>query len=335
MACANQLITLLLEGLSELYEADYGVAALDALSTLFAGFRGALSGEVMAPVYALLPSLLEMVMDNLAEAEANHAKNADEAGDEDDETSGFVDSADEEEVLYAWGRLQATLFESFPQAINEHGWVISEITGRFGKVASASSGKKASSPLNLNEAYQHAALGVLCDWVIWCGGAGGAVAHGQALIDTCLMGITSGRLSALAKQTATHLAGLMASKGGPAFADFCVQAAAPALIKLINKADAQAPSQLAITDNAVSSLIRIHQRFPLAASDASLVSEVLLPALPVVTDDAEVGSVVQFVLDSGVGDARVKQRMGVMLSKPEVMLQLSPTQRERLEKFLN
>ncbi len=283
------MVSVILEGLSELYEADYGVAALDALSSLISLFKTAIPVEVLHSLNELLPKLLELVLENLTQLESNQNAGNEE---EDDEDGGFVDSADEEEVLYAWGRLQATLYEIYPQAIAQHSWSLAFIHKRFTAKPSGKQKQSSSSSAALNEAFGHAAMGVLCDWMTWTGEAG-AIPCGQQLID--VIGVAIVNSSPLIKQAAAHLCGLMASKGGAAFRDYCVQVAAPVLVKMVQRPDCQAPSQVTITDNAVSSLIRIHKAFSLAPSDGALIASMLMPGLPVMSDEAEVRSVLEFL----------------------------------------
>lgn len=281
-----------------MYEAEFAVAALDALSSLFACLKTAIPLSALQSLYDLLPKLLQLVLDNLKESK-NGALAAEDAEDDEDEDqeAGYNDAADEEEVLYAWGRLQATLFETFPQLITQHSWAISFIHQRFtagkgkSKAGKKASSASASSPA-VNDAFAHAAMGVLCDWLVWCGPEG-AVPFGQQLVDLITWGLGQ-HATPLVKQATVHLCGLMASRGGAAFRDFCL-GVAPHLGKLIARPDSGAPSQAAITDNAVSSLIRIHRAFSLAASDSELIGGMLLPGLPVMQDEAEVPLVLEFL----------------------------------------
>ena len=102
------------------------------------------------------------------------------------------DTAEEEEVLYAWGRLHKPLviFECFPQAL--HKWAISFAATQINAIAKKSKETwrkrrlpNANSQELDNEALQHVCLGVLCDGVEWMKSEG-SMAFGQELIDACL-----------------------------------------------------------------------------------------------------------------------------------------------------
>lgn len=337
---ASQLVSVILEGLSELYEADFGVAALDGLSALFVSLKGRqqeIPREALHSLYQLLPKLLELVLENLSDLSSGSRHADDEEDDEDGSGSGFVDAADEEEVLYAWGRLQASLFEVFPQLGNEHAWVIAFVHERM--TAQSSSGKQrrkassASASSACNEAFGHAATGVLCDWMVWCGGGegAGAVQYGQQLIDVISVGLASS--SPLIKQAAVHLCGLLAKHGGPAFRDFCLQVAGAVLARIVARPDCQAPSQVAITDNAVSALIRIHRAFGLAADDAALVGTTLLPGLPVMNDDAEILPVLEFLAGAWNPQAPWAGELRSRLQKMERLAVSDEKIRSLLSKF--
>ena len=328
---ANQLIQIILDGLSELYEVEFGVAALDALSSVFATFKQAIPLSSLQALSTLLPKLLELVLENLAQLESGSG-NQQQDDDDDEEGDGFVDSADEEEVLYAWGRLQATLFEVFPSAAAEHAWCLSFIHKRFTTGAAAGKKKRTSATAatapQVNEAFRHAAMGVLCDWMVWCGQEG-ALQHGQVLIDCVTPGIL--HQSPLIRQAAVHLSGLLASRGGPAFRDFCLQLAQSVLLKALQRPDCQAPSQLAITDNVIASLIRIHRAYGLAPSDGALIEGMLMPGLPVMTDEAEVLGVLEFLASAWNPQASWAQEVKARHTR---MTPKTPKERELLSQIL-
>lgn len=315
---AAALAAVLQQGLCEFYDAGFAAAALDALSSLLllpkrhgVSFATLLPDGLLEQLYEMLPGLLSTVLANIRHIQMLERPEA-EGDEEDDDEDGFTNTCDEEEVLYAWGRLQASIFEvSAGQAAPQiHAWALSfvatQITALTGKSKGPKGGKGHKgttaangdlAPLD-NEAVQHVCLGVACDWVEWSRGE--AAHYGQVLVDVCVAALSSPRAAPLVRQVGAHLAGQIARFGGAAFRDFCVQAAGPQLAKLVSRAEARAPSQLAITDNAVSALIRIHCAYPggLAADTDTFISHFIVSGLPVLTDDAEIAPVAEFLLDA-------------------------------------
>lgn len=350
-AAVESLVAALLRGLSELYETDYACSALDALSILFSTSAKKHSLPILASVLPslneILPSLLKLTCDNIRQIQDAQAEQDDEEeGEEDGE--GFLDTAEEEEVLYAWGRLQAAIFECFPQALESHKWAISFAATQIKAIAKKSKGKRggkkasAAAPQELdNEALQHVCLGVLCDGVEWMK-VDGSMAFGQELIDACLTALSASDsvVSPLVRQVAAHLSGQMARYGGAAFRDFSIQASAPLLDKLISRKESRAPSQVCVTDNAVSALIRIQNAFPgaLAPDTSTFIGQFLLPGLPVISDEAEVNSVATFLMQNynpqAVWAASVLSALVTVKTTPSAAAHLKPEIVEALQPFL-
>jgi hypothetical protein len=328
-------VTSLLDGLESLFENEFAGAALDSLSTLLAARRlHPVLSALQSRVNQTLASLVQLTCQNIlaiqqASEEGAGEELADEAEEEGEEGSGFRDTVDEEEVLYAWGRVQASIFQAFPEALDNHRWALTFASHQI------------TAPKPDNEALKHVSLGVLCDFVEWCGEAG-ATAFGQELIDSCLasLSLSDSAASPLVRQVSAHLAGQMARYGGPAFRDFLLQAAAPLLAKLVSRASARAHSQLEVTDNAVSALIRIHVAYPgaLAQDTSSFIGQFLLPGLPVISDGAEVSPVVAFLLQNfnqhAVWAPAVLAALVTVKTTPSASTHLKPEIADALQVFL-
>ena len=350
-SAVESLVAALIKGLTELYETNYACSALDALSVLFTTSAKKQALPILASILPsfneILPSLLQLTCDNIRQIQDAQAEQDDEEEGE-EEGEGFLDTAEEEEVLYAWGRLQAAIFECFPQALENHKWAINFAATQVKAIAKKSKGKRggkkatASVPQELdNEALQHVCLGVLCDGVEWMK-ADGSMAFGQELIDACLTGLSASDsiVSPLVRQVAAHLAGQMARYGGAAFRDFSIQASAPLLEKLITRKEARAPSQVSVTDNAVSALIRIQTAFPgaLAPDTSTFIGQFLLPGLPVISDEAEVSNVASFLMQNynpqAVWAASVLSALVAVKTTPSAAAHLKPEIVEALQPFL-
>lgn len=353
-AAVQSLVSAILKGLTEMYETEFACSSLDSLSVLFttSARKQALPilNSVLPNLNEILPSLLEFTCSNIREIQENQNEQ-DEEDDVEEEGEGFTDTAEEEEVLYAWGRLQAAIFECFPQALENHKWTISFCATQIKAIAAkksksnrgggAAANKKQTSVELDNEALQHVCLGVLCDAVEWLKGEG-SMAFGQELIDSCLTGLSApeSSISPLIRQVAAHLAGQMARYGGAAFLDFSVQAAAPLLAKLISRREARAPSQLSVTDNAISALIRIQTAFPgsLAPDTSTFIGQFLLPGLPVISDDAEINHVASFLMQNynpqAVWAPAVLSALVAVKTTPSAAVHLKPEVSEALQPFL-
>lgn len=348
-SAVESLVAALIKGLTEMYETDFACSALDALSVLFSTSAKKQPLPILASVLPslneILPSLLQLTCDNIRQIQEAQAEQDDEE-DAEEEGEGFLDTAEEEEVLYAWGRLQAAVFECFPQALANHKWAISFAATQIKAIAKKSKGKRggkktANSQELDNEALQHVCLGVLCDGVEWMKSEG-SMAFGQELIDACLTALNApdSFVSPLVRQVAAHLAGQMARYGGAAFRDFSIQAAAPLLEKLITRKEARAPSQVAVTDNAVSALIRIQTAFPgaLAPDTSTFIGQFLLPGLPVISDEAEVNNVATFLMQNynpqAVWAATVLSALVTVKTTPSAAAHLKPEIAEALQPFL-
>lgn len=354
-AVVQSLVAAILKGLTEMYETDFACSALDSLSVIFTASARKQSLPILSSILPnlneILPSLLEFTCSNIREIQENQAEQGEEDDQEgEDEGEGFLDTSEEEEVLYAWGRLQAAIFECFPQAFENHKWAITFCANQIRAIAakksskskrgSAAAAKKQQVELD-NEALQHVCLGVLCDGVEWMK-TEGAMAFGQELIDACLTGLSAAdsAVSPLVRQVAAHLAGQMARYGSAAFRDFSVQAAAPLLEKLVSRREARAPSQLSVTDNAVSALIRIQTAFPgvLAPDTATFIGQFLLPGLPVISDEAEINHVAAFLMQNynpqAVWAPTVLSALVTVKTTPSASVHLKPEISEALQPFL-
>ena len=355
----QSLVSAILKGLTEMYETDFACSSLDALSTLFTTSAKkpqqpllSILASVLSKLNEILPSLLEFTCGNIREIQESlaHQKDAEEEEDVEEEGEGFLDTADEEEVLYAWGRLQAAMFECFPKALENHKWAISFCATQIRAISVKKSGAKRSSKkqptaavteLLDNEALHHVSLGVLCDGIEWMK-MDGAVAFGQDLIDACLtaLSVSDSVVSPLVRQVGAHLSGQMALFGGVVFRDFCIQAAAPLLTKLISRREARAPSQLSLTDNAVSALIRIQTAFPgsLAPDNSTFIGQFILSGLPVISDDAEVSHVAAFLIQNynpqAVWAPTVLSALVAVKTTPSASAHLKSQVSEALQPFL-
>ena len=311
-AGVDSLVSAILKGLTEMYETEFACSSLDALSVLFSTSAKKRALPILASVLPklneIIPSLIKLTCDNIRQIQEAQVEQEDE-DEADEDGEGFLDTAEEEEVLYAWGRLQAAIFECFPQALENHKWAISFSSTQIKAIAKKSKSKRSTSSKKSaaindeldNEALQHVCLGVLCDAIEWLK-TDGAMAFGQELIDACLTALSASDVAAtpLVRQVAAHLAGQMARYGGAVFRDFSLQASAPLLTKLISRPEGRAPSQLAVTDNAVSALIRIETAYPgaLAPDTSTFIGQFILPGLPVITDDAEINYVTAFLMQN-------------------------------------
>lgn len=344
----ESVIAVIIQGLENMYETEFACASFDALSAIFlnAKKRSITMDVVLSRLHELLPSLINLTIENIRQLQEDQALQTDIEDDTEDDTSenGFTDTADEEEVLYAWGRLQAVLFECFPTLIAEHGWAItfssSFIIGSL-TLKKSKSAKKSSPKTQMieNEALQHVCLGVLCDALEWLKEAGG-ITYGQAFIDSCIAGLSSHRAVPLVRQVSAHLSGQIAQYGGSAFREFCVQAAGPILVKLVTRPEAKSPSQLLVTDNVVSALIRIHTAFPgsIAADNNSFISRYIVAGLPVISDEAEINSVARFLMQNYDGNAvwapSVLAALVTVKTNPCASVHLKPELKESLQPFL-
>jgi importin-5 len=347
-------ITCILQGLTELYETDFACSALDGLSSAVKQQQQQQRTQpqvwinVLPRLSEILQSMLQLTCDNIcqivANAQGDEEGEAEDSDNDDIDDNQYLDTTEEEEVLYAWGRLQGCLFEAFPEALDQHKWAINFCSQQI-RIISLKSTKKASAkpPHALdNEALQHVCLGVLCDAVEGLK-TEGSFCFGQEFIDSCLTGLSApdSAVSPLIRQVAAHLAGQLALHGPPeAFKDFSLQAAAPLLDKLVRKRDARAPSQLAVTDNAVSALIKIHSKFPgsLAPDTSAFIGQFILPGIPVITDEAEVSSVAAFLMQnfnsSAVWAPTVLQALVTVKTTPSAACHLKPQIADALQPFL-
>ena len=181
----------------------------------------------------------------------------------------------------------------------------------------------------------------MCDAVEWLKEKG-SVAFGQVLIDACLTALSASGsvVSPLVRQVAAHLAGQMARYGGSAFLDFSVQASAPLLEKLVNRPEARAPSQISVTDNAVSALIRIHVAYPgaLAPDTSNFIGRFILPGIPVISDEAEINSVAVFLMQNynsqAVWAPTVLSALVTVKTTPSAAVHLKSETTEALQPFL-
>ena len=170
----------------------------------------------------------------------------------------------------------------------------------------------------------------------------GAMTFGQELIDACLTALSApdGVVSPLVRQVAAHLAGQMARHGGAVFRDFSVQASAPLLGKLISRPEGRAPSQLCVTDNAVSALIRVQTAYPgaLAPDTSTFIGQFLLPGLPVISDEAEINHVTAFLMQnynpSAVWAQAVLSALITVKVTPSASVHLKPEVAEALRHCL-
>lgn len=341
----NALVTAILKGLTEMYEAEFSCSALDALSVLFSTSAKKQAIPILASVLPelnrILPPLIQLACDNIRQIQ--EAQTVEPEEDEEEEGAGFQDTAEEEEVLYAWGRLQAAVFECFSQAFDTHKWAVVFASTQIKAISSKSKRKSSKQTVQEldNEALQHVSLGVLCDAVEWFKESG-SVVFGQEMIDACLAALSASDSSVtpLVRQVAAHLAGQMARHGGAVFRDFSLQASAPLLAKLIAKREARAPSQIDVTDNAVSALIRIHCAFPgaLAPDTSTFIGQFILPGLPVISDEAEVNPVASFLMQNynsqAVWAPTVLTALVTVKTTPSASVHLKPEVVQALQPFL-
>ena len=112
----ESLVSAILKGLTEMYESNFACSSLDTLSVLFStsAKKGPLPilSSVLPKLNEILPSLLQLTCDNIRQIQEAQVEQDGADGDEgeDDEGEGFLDTAEEEEVLFAWGRRQAAVF---------------------------------------------------------------------------------------------------------------------------------------------------------------------------------------------------------------------------------
>lgn len=321
------LVQAIIDGLSDAYDAEFAAAALDSLAVLVTVNKKAHmqlfnAAEFITKMYRILPAVLQFALDRIVEyAEEAATADADDEEDQDggdgESNEGYVDAAaDEEEVIYAWGRLQATIFEHLDIDPAAHGWSLIWAANQLRPLTApkkpASKNKKPARlqkakqnaapeavPAALHSvAVQHAALGVLCDAVRLLNASLLVQVDGigQALVDGCLAALTGSKAAPLVKQVGAHLAGLLGQYSGPAFRDFCLQASWPLLERLATKSNARAPSQLNVTENAVSSLCRIADAYPQDVNLDQLLNVILPAALPVLMDEDEVEPVAVFLM---------------------------------------
>lgn len=348
-AAVDSIVSAILKGLTEMYETEFACSSLDSLSVLFSTSAKKRALPILASVLPklneIIPSLLQLTCDNIRQIQEAQVEQEDE-DEADEDGEGFLDTAEEEEVLYAWGRLQAAIFECFPQALENHKWAISFASTQIKAIAKKSKSKRRSTSKKSaaasndeldNEALQHVCLGVLCDAIEWMK-VDGAMTFGQELIDACLTALSAPdvTVSPLVRQVAAHLSGQMALYGGSVFRDFSVQASAPLLAKLISRPESRAPSQLSVTDNAVSAMIRIETAYPgsLAPNTSTFIGQFILPGLPVISDEAEINYVTAFLMQnyntSAVWAQTVLSALVTVKVTPSAAIHLKPEVAEGL-----
>lgn len=267
MPAIQQVTTELVKSFSyPSFSIEYTFSALDALADILALTSG-LGDAFLQHVFTELPNLLKLII------RCMHEKlQAAVDEEEDDDAEVLDDCEDEEGLLYALSRFTASLFRSYGSSVVP---LASDLVNFCSKSIQA----KETSP-----SMKHACLCILDDLVHWTAGAAGP-AFAEPIAKSLLAALKETPADSDVRQAALFGVGMCAEHGGPAFTQFII-GCLPLLLTYLRAGNARAPSQMEVTDNAVSAIGRILLANPNLADPAILAA--WLPVFPVISDEDEI-----------------------------------------------
>lgn len=272
---SGQSLDAMLEELGKERDPEVVIAMLDAMADILKMERpspltmdAGCPANMLARSFEIVNTLLTVLLRH--QSLAKHAS----ADDEDDEGDT---SEDDEAVMYALARLTAALFRIHGAA------ALAPAESLLQFCTKCIMGGKP-------ELYRHAAACILDDLVHWVGPHTAPI---REHIVGCL-GKALGDADPDTRQAAVYGVGMCAEHAPGIYEAFCLDSL-PALLRLIDHADARAPSLVTVTDNAMAAVARICQAFPQRIDLAAILSHWVV-GLPVTHDEEEAPAVYAWLL---------------------------------------
>lgn len=275
VSLAEQSLNAMLEELGKERDPEVMIAMLDSMADVLKMERPSpLAIDAGCPANMLNRSF--EIVNTLLTVLTRHQSMAKHAGDDDEDDEGDT-SDDDESVMYALARLTAALFRVYGAA----------------SLGPAESLLQFCAKCIINgkpELYKHAAVCILDDLVHWVGSHTAPI---REHIIKCF-GKALGDADPDTRQAAVYGIGMCSEYAPGLYEAFCLESL-PLLLKLIDHADAKAPSIVTVTDNAMAAVARICQAFPQCVDLAAILPH-WIAGLPVTHDEEEAPGVYTWLL---------------------------------------